>query len=287
LWQTPGMIFYLLALLSPVAFAFGTVLQQRGTLRTAAREHEPRFLAQMIRQPAWLLGGLVTVGAWALQAGALRFGSLAVVQALQALSLVFALPMGVGLTGQRITRRSALAAGVTVAGLVVFVLLGQTRGGVTEPTATAWIIAGIAVAAGTAGLAWLGFRRYGAAAAGLLGTAAGILFALQAALTKLLVMQLGHGVLALLSDWPLYVLVASAALGFAVQQFSLKTGRLAPALAALEAATLAASVILAATVFDEDLSGGGYRFAGAIAGLCAAIAGVAALSYSRGRERRR
>ena len=278
------MVFYLLALLSPLAFAFGTVLQQRGTLETAAREGDPRFFAQMLRKPVWLLGGVATVGAWALQAAALRFGSLAVVQALQALSLVFAIPMGIRLTRQRITRRSAIAAGTTLAGLVAFVLLGQPQGGTSHPGGVAWLAAGLATAVGTAGLSWPGFRYRGPTAAALLGTAAGVCFALQAALTKLLVDELGRGAVAILAGWPLYVFVLAAVLGSALQQAALKTGSLAPALAALEAATLAVSVLFAAAVFDEEIARSTGRLLLAVAGLAVAMGGVVLLSITRKRE---
>jgi drug/metabolite transporter (DMT)-like permease len=278
------MIFYLLALLSPLAFAFGTVLQQRGTLETAAREGDPRFFAQMLRKPVWLLGGFATVCAWALQAAALRFGSLAVVQALQALSLVFAIPMGIRLTRQRLTRRSGIAAGATLLGLVAFVLLGQPQGGTSHPGWVAWLAAGLATAVVTAGLSWPGFRYRGPAAAALLGTAAGVCFALQAALTKVLVDELGRGAEAILAGWPLYVFMLAAVLGFALQQASLKTGSLAPALAALEAATLAVSVLFAATVFDEEIARSVGRLLLAVAGLAVAMGGVVLLSLTRERE---
>ena len=82
------MIVYLLGLLSPFAFALGTVMQQRGTMQTRAREGDPRFLVQMLRRPVWLVGGLITVCAFLLQAAALRYGSLSLIQALQGLGLV-------------------------------------------------------------------------------------------------------------------------------------------------------------------------------------------------------
>lgn len=63
-----------IALLAAVSFAFGSVLQQKGALQTPAAEGDPRFLAQVIRQPVWLLGGLCQVGGWVLQAVALVSG---------------------------------------------------------------------------------------------------------------------------------------------------------------------------------------------------------------------
>jgi drug/metabolite transporter (DMT)-like permease len=272
------MIVYLLGLLSPLAFALGTVMQQRGTLETRAREGDPRFLVEMLRKPVWLFGGLTTVVAFLLQAAALRYGSLSFVQALQVLSLVFALPLGVRLTGQRIGRRSAAGAAITVIGLVVFVVLGQPHGGIPEPGGNAWLAAGISSGILTAALGWAGFRRRGAGAAALLATAAGVCFALQAAVTKVLVTRLDDGVVAIAASWPLYVLVCSAAIGFVLQQASLKTGVLAPSMAALEAATLAVSVFIGATVFDEVVWETAGRMFPAVVGLVLAIVGVVILA---------
>ena len=275
------MMVYLLGLLSPLAFALGTVLQQRGTLQTPAREGDPRFLAQMIRKPVWLFGGLITVCAFLLQAAALRYGSLALVQALQTLSLVFALPLGVRLTGQRIGRRSVAGAAITVLGLVMFIILGEPQGGVSEPGGTAWLITVVIIMIVTGALSWAAFRRRGAVAAALFGTAAGIWFALQAGVTKALVAALGEGAIAIVGSWPLYVFIFSAVIGFALQQVSLKTGVLAPAMAALEAATLAVSVFIAVAVFEESISEGGDLLFPAIAGIALAIVGVAILASDR------
>src|ERR1700710_1973499 len=94
LCQSRGVAAFL-AVVAALAFAFGTVLQQRGTLDTKAAEGDPRFLSEVIRKPVWLLGAALQAVGWVVQAVALDKGSLIVVQSLCALSLVFALPIGV------------------------------------------------------------------------------------------------------------------------------------------------------------------------------------------------
>ena len=110
----------------------------------------------------------------------------------------------------------------------------------------------------------------------LLGGAAG--FGLQAAVTKTFVGELGHGTFSLFADWSVYVLVVSAIVGFALQQGSLKTGVLAPAMASSKAVTVFYSVILGMAVYGERLeaSGGGHMASAAI-GLAVAIVGVVLL----------
>ena len=94
-----------LALLATFAFAFGNVLQQKGTLEVPAEGDDPRFLAQILRRPVWLAGAACQGSGWVLQAVALDSGSLIVVQSLTTMSLVIALPLGRRLTGQQVNRR--------------------------------------------------------------------------------------------------------------------------------------------------------------------------------------
>jgi drug/metabolite transporter (DMT)-like permease len=272
------MTVYVLALLSALAFALGTVLQQRGTLQTKAAEGDPRFLAEIVRKPVWLAGGLLQACGWALQAAALERGSLALVQSLCALSLVFALPLGARLTGQKVGRRSIVGACMTLLGIVLFVAVGQPQGGTSQPEAAAWWTAGIVTVGLMLLMAGLARRRRGAVSAALFATAAGLGFAFQAAVTKVFVTLIGSGLGAILASWTTYALIVSALAGFALQQSALKTGFLAPAMAASNATTLVVSVLLGVTVFGETLSNGQGRLLPAVIGLALAVVGVMVLA---------
>jgi drug/metabolite transporter (DMT)-like permease len=269
---------YILALLAALSFALGSVLQQRGTLETKASEGDPHFLAEILRKPIWLLGGTLQICGWVLQAAALDKGSLAVVQSLCALSLVIALPLGKRLTGQYVGRRSIVGASLTLVGLVLFVAVGQPQGGSSQPSSSAWLTAGLFILALMLLLTWQGNRRRGAIAAALFATAAGLSYAFQAAVTKVFVTQLGSGVVFLLTAWTTYALILSALAGFALQQSALKTGYLAPAMAASNAATLAVSVLLGVTLFQETISKGHGRLSPAVLGLVLAVIGVVILA---------
>jgi drug/metabolite transporter (DMT)-like permease len=277
------MSVYVLALLSALSFALGSTLQQRGTLQTKAAEGDPRFLAEIIRKPVWLLGGALQVCGWVLQAAALDRGSLVVVQSLCALSLVFALPLGARLTNQHIGRRSIIGAVATLVGIVLFVAVGQPQGGVSQPTSTAWLASGLIIAALMALLAWQARRRRGAVAAAMFATAAGLGFAYQAAVTKVFMSVIPGGLAAILTSWTTYALILSALAGFALQQSALKTGFLAPAMAASNATTLTVSVLLGVIVFQETLSKGQGRLSPAIIGLALAIFGVLMLATPEAR----
>ena len=112
----------------------------------------------------------------------------------------------------------------------------------------------------------------------MLACAAGFGFAFQAAVTKVFVNQLGHGLSAVLTSWTTYALILSAVAGFALQQSALKTGFLAPAMAASNATTLAVSVLLGVTIFEEAISHGHGAMLPAVVGLALALSGVCLLA---------
>jgi drug/metabolite transporter (DMT)-like permease len=268
----------ILALLAAVCFAFGTVLQQKGTLQAPAGGEDPRFLLQILRRPVWIAGGLLQGGGWVLQAAALDRGSLVVVQSICTLSLVFALPLGMRITHQHVGRREVLGAAAVVVGIVLFISVAQTSSGTSNPSATQWWIAGILMTSAIGILMGLGWSGTAGRQALLFGLAAGCAFAFQAAVTKVFVGQLHTGFVALLSSWTPYALIISAVLGFTLQQSALKTGVLAPAMASSNAMTLFASTLLGAIIFGERLAHGDGRLIPAVVGLAAALVGVSMLA---------
>ncbi len=270
-----------LAIFAAVLFALGTVLQQKGTLSTAATGDDPRFLLQILHRPVWLAGTALQSTGWVVQAMALDRGSLVVVQSLTALSLVIALPLGALLTNQHIGRRELTGATLTLVGIVFFISAGQPQGGTNHPEAAAWWSACLITAALVLGLFVLGRRFTGASKALVFGAAAGLGYGLQAAVTKTFVTEIGSGVLALLWSWSIYVLILSAVSGFALQQSALKTGVLAPAMASSNSVTLFSSVILGIAVYGESLSKTGTGHSGStIIGLVVAVVGIALLAGS-------
>jgi drug/metabolite transporter (DMT)-like permease len=271
----------LLAFLAACAFALGNVLQQKGDIQASAGEGGPRFFVQILRRPVWLAGGGMQVAGWVLQAIALKTGALTVVQSVTSLSLVIALPLGAKITDQQVSRRVIAGAIALAAGIVLFLFAGSPQGGTSHPDAAAWWSAILATVVVVGLLAGLGRHQTGAAKALLLGSAAGVGFALQAAVTKEFMTELGHGVTTLLGDWTIYVLIASAVVGFMLQQSALKTAVLAPAMASSNAVTLLASVVFGLTVFGETLSHGHGPLAPAIIGLAIAMAGIVLLADAK------
>jgi drug/metabolite transporter (DMT)-like permease len=275
-----------LAFLAACAFALGTVLQQKGTLEAPAADEDPRFLVEILRRPVWLAGGGMQLAGWVLQAAALDRGSLVVVQAVTSLSLVIALPLGAWITDQDITSRVWLGAGAMVAGVVLFLSAGSPQAGASSASAKAWWSAGIIALVSVGTLGVLGRRRHGSLRALLLGSAAGVCFALQASVTKAFVPLIGNGLSSLLTSWTIYALIASALAGFVLQQSALRTGVLAPAMASSNAVTLFGSIVFGTIVYGETISDGAGRLAPALIGLCMAFVGITLLAGAEppGRE---
>jgi drug/metabolite transporter (DMT)-like permease len=267
-----------LAVISALLFAVGTVLQQKAGMETAATTTNSRLVLRMARHPVWLAGIACDTFGFIAQAAALRLGQLAVVQPLLVLSVVFALPLGARLSDQRVRRREAVAATLVVVGLIVFLAIANTADGRSEASLGEWAIAGIACAAVCAALVLFG--RHGAAArrAALLGAAAGVLFALSAALTKSVVDELHLGVVHVVASWEPYALIGVGYVSLTLNQLALNTRALAATLASSTALDPIVSVILGLTLFAEQLHASGLEAAGAFVGLAAALLGVTVLA---------
>jgi drug/metabolite transporter (DMT)-like permease len=270
-----------LAIAAAIAFALGTVLQQKGTMATEAGENDPNFLLEILHKPVWLAGMIFQAVGWVLQALALDRASLVVVQSLTALSLVIALPFGAWLTRQHVGGREITGAVLTMGGIVLFLSAGQPQGGTNHASAGTWWAACLLTLALVVILGVLGHRLRAAEKAITLGAAAGLGFGLQAAVTKTFVTEVGGGVLSILGSWSTYVLILSAIAGFVLQQSALKTGVLAPAMASSNSVTLLASVVLGVVVYGEKLSKTGGAHSGwALIGMAVAIGGVVLLAGS-------
>jgi drug/metabolite transporter (DMT)-like permease len=277
-----GALSEALALVAALLFALGTVLQQRvAAAAPAADAMRAGFLLRLARQPLWLAGIAVDAGGFACQAAALGLGRIVVVQPLLASSVVFALPLGIWLTGQRVGRREWLAALVVTSGLAAFLVIGDPSGGDDDASATAWLISAAAIGAACAALILAAAGRAEGVRATLLGSATGLLFGLSAALTKATVERLDDGVPAVIGDWHLYALVAVGYASMTLSQASLQTGRLAPAVATQMVLDPVASLLLGTLAFGERLHETAAGAVASLAALAAMLIGLVVLAMAQ------
>jgi drug/metabolite transporter (DMT)-like permease len=271
-----------LALAAALLFSLGTVLQQQ--VAATASEEEARgagFLLRLAHRPRWLAGIAADALGFVAQAAALGLGRIVVVQPLLATSVVFALPLGARLEHKPASRVEILAAIVVTAGLAAFLVLADPEGGVEDASTGAWLLSFGAAVVLCGALVLAARGRSPLRRAALLGTAAGILFALSAALTKATVEQLDDGVLEVLEHWQLYALVVVGYVSMTLSQASLQTGALAPAVATQMALDPVASLFLGTLAFDETIHDSAAATVAALIAFAVMIAGIAFLALRR------
>jgi len=270
----------LLAVAAALLFALGTVLQQKAGLDEpdTARGSGSGLLLRMARRPLWLAGIAADALGFVGQAIALTIGRLAVVQPVLVSSVVFALPLGALLTGQRVRRADIAAACVVTLALGAFLLVADPSGGRDDAPAGEWLIAGLVFGGCSAALMLAARAAAPAQRAALLGVAAGLLFGLSAALTKAVGDQVADGLLEPITNWHLYALIAVGYASMTLSQLALQTGMLAPAIATSMAFDPIASVILGTTLMQESLHTSTAGAVAALAALAAALAGIAVLA---------
>jgi drug/metabolite transporter (DMT)-like permease len=267
-----------LALVSALLFALGSALQQKAGVAAPSEGASTGLLLRMARRPVWVAGVAADGLGFVTQAAALGVGRLAVVQPLLVTSVVFALPLGARLSGLRVHRSDIAAAVLVVVALVAFLVIARPAGGRSEAPLSDWVIALVACAAVCAPLALAARGGPPPRRAVLLGAAAGVLFALSAALTKAVVDELHSGPLHILASWELYALIAVGYVSMTFNQLALNTGALAATLATSTALDPIVSVVLGLTLFHESLRAGAGQVFGTVVALAVALGGMVILA---------
>jgi drug/metabolite transporter (DMT)-like permease len=267
-----------LALVAALLFALGTVLQQKGGLEEGTEGASSSLLLRMARRPVWVAGIAADALGFIAQAVALTIGRLAVVQPLLVSAVVFALPLGAKLTGQRIRRIDIAAAVLVTVALVVFLTVANPSGGRDDAPLGEWLVAGGVCGAVCVPLVVLARGGSPGRRAALLGIAAGILFGLSAALTKAVADQFIDGLLEPFTDWRLYALIVVGYVSLTLSQLALSTGSLAPAVATSMAFDPITSVVLGVTLMEESIHETTLGAVVTIIALLGALAGMVVLA---------
>jgi drug/metabolite transporter (DMT)-like permease len=245
----------LFALLGAFSQALTSVLQK---LANVAGSDEKRSGWEttkfLIRQPIWLLGMACMGGTFIFTALALYFGTLASVQPILVTELIFTLALRALWLHDRIASRTWAAAGLLCAGLFGFLVVAHPQEGHGRPTASAW-----AVALGSRGLLiviLLVLSRWGSPPrkAALLGAAAALVWAIDAAFVKAATEVLAHeGWSGLFEHWPIYAVVVSGVLGTVLLEAAFAAGPLAASQSALLIVDPLASIAIGIELFGEQL----------------------------------
>lgn len=263
-------------------FAAASVAQQRAT-RTVpeSRNLSFRLLVELLHRPRWVAGVAASGAGLGLQAVALHFGGLILVQPLILAELLFALPVAIRLHHQRMHAREWLATCAVAGGIALFLVIASPRGGTPNPPLQTWVIMGAIAVPLIAVLLFFARDPERPLRSTLLGVCAGATFGLLAALLDSLTFVIAHhGFAAAFESWQLYALPVLATGGELLAQSAFQSGALAACLPAMDSLEPAVSIAIGVVAFGESIAHTPLAIALELAGLAATAAGIVILDRS-------
>ena len=273
---------YATALLAAVLLGVGFVLQQYA----AGQEPESRFLrlgilTDLLRKPRWLLGIACMIAGYLLVAWSIDHLELTLVEPLLTTYLIWALVLAVPISRQPVKVGEVTGALILIGGVTLVSLTRSTTPvGLSFGSLSHWYAA--AIIAGVAFVAVLiGHRRQGQVRATLTGTAAGLVFGVQDALTRQTLESLqGNSWTVLFSTWSAYALVGAGILGIWLMQNAFSAAPLHASLPAIAAGEPLAGIALGIVVFGDRVQITPGMLAIEAGGIAALIVGVIAVARS-------
>ncbi|MEU8586332.1 DMT family transporter [Streptomyces sp. NPDC048664] len=265
-----------LALGAACCLGTGFVLQQSAAQQAPLSDFlTPRLLLDLMRMPRWLGGIALMVAGMVLSATALAHGEISLVEPLVATSLLFALAESRRRTRQPIGRQGWAGLTLLAFGVTAFIVGGRPKGGnaITDPLRH-WLIIGVVV-----GLALLltacakkSRLTFGPV---LLGLAAGLLYGVQDALTRVSGQLFADdGWADLVTGWQPYGVVVLGVAGLILVQSAFETAPLRMSLPALTAAQPLAGILCGVGFLGDRLRTDTGALAWEAAGLAAIVLGI-------------
>lgn len=268
-----------LGITASLMFGVASVADQHSTKLVQQRKAlSPKIFEDLARQPLWVASVCGTLLGFALQVLALNYGPLALVEPLLACGLIFAV-----LINSYLRRRfdPILLSGVlgTAAGIAGFLIIANPSAGHADVSFFTVLPLGAGLFAALA--ACLAVSRRSATLKPLaLALACGICYGVAAFLVKLVISDVGAGIGALLTDWPIYALAVVGPLGFLLNENAFQSGTLiAPVLSIITVCDPVISVALGWLWLGEQLSGTPAGLAGEVLTLMLMAVGVVVIAH--------
>lgn len=274
---------FLLALGAAALFGIGSVVQQRvASTSPPGKSLRPSLLLWLARQPLWLVGVATAVVGNLLSGAALGLGSVALVQPLLVSRLLVAIPLSAAWMRRRLGLREWGGVVATTAGLAAFIAIGRPEeSDEADPSLWRWGITVAAIAVVALLLVRTARQLVPHREAPMLGAGAGMLFALQSALTHTAVGGLfDNGLVALLTSWVTYAVAVAAVAGTLLAQSAYEMAPLQASYPTLAAVEPLAGVALAIGLLGGSLTFTPWAVAGEVAGLAVMTAGIYLLASS-------
>ncbi|MFF5499556.1 DMT family transporter [Streptomyces aquilus] len=274
-----SVLVLVLAVSAACCLGIGFVLQQNAAQRAPLNDFlSPRLLLDLVRVPRWLGGIGLMVAGMVLGAIALGQGEISLVEPLLATNLLFAMALSRHQTKQPLGRQGWAGLLLLAGGVTAFIVAGEPRGGsaVTDPFRH-WLIIGAMI-----GLALLlttyAKRSRLSSGPALLAVAAGLLYGVQDALTRVTGQRFSEGgLMEVLTGWQPYAVLALGVTGLVLVQSAFETASLRMSLPALTAAQPLAGIICGVGFLGDRLRTDTGALAWEAAGLAAVVVGIVLL----------
>ncbi len=272
---------FFLAALAAFTNAVTSVLQRIGV--ESAPESSALHLSLIshaIKRGVWLIGFALMLVQFGLQATALRFGQLSVVQPVLTTELLFLLLILAVWFRYRLGAREWLGALLVVGGLGGFFLAAHPHGGQVLPSTSEWLVASAILIAAIAAfiVAALHGPRWWRAAA--FGAATAVTAAYGAALTKAITGYVSEGWGHVFTHFQPYMLAVSGLGTVFLLQNALHAGPITASRTTLVTMNPLISIVLGVTLFGDVLRGGPGWIVLEVAALGVLVFGVVVLTRS-------
>lgn len=264
-----------------VSFACAAILQQEAA-QSVSKEQSLRLqlLFQLLRRPKWLVGVAMLLTGYGLQALALSYGPLALVQPIVVTELALAIPLAIWRRHRRAQLRDWIGIISVLAGIVTFLVAASPAEGIADPGTVTWLASLIPVGAVIMAVIVLGARSRGPRRASWLGAGAGLSFGLLAVLTKATTHQLSRSVAGAFSSWEIYLVVVFGILALVISQSAYQAGPLAFSMPLVGVLEPLVAVVIGDAALDEQVRlGAGILAVESLAAFVAVI-GIVLLSTS-------
>ena len=263
------------------SYALASVTQQRAAAQLpSAAAFDPAVLLRLVRKRRWLISLIAVVGGYGLQAAALGFGRLVIVEPVFPIGLLFALLLAARAEGRRLRHAEWTAAIAAVGGLVVFLVAAQPSGGHrTAPAGSLGLAAAGAIIVAVV-CCLVAMKVWSAHRALVLSIGGGLAAGVTDALTKTVAGLAEPLQFGLFADVRLYLLALVGLLTFTMQQNAFRAAGLAASLPALAVLEPVVGCLLGLFIYHEHVGGGAVRITVETVAVLAAVWGIARLANS-------
>jgi hypothetical protein len=275
------LVAVLVAIAGAITFGASDVIEQRATHKVAKRPPlDFKLFAELAANRLWLIGITVDITASAMQAIALHFGPLALVQPILVLDLLFAVVISAVLARRRPDR--VIGAGVLccTGGLALFLAVAKPKSPPVSvgPSILVPLGVGTAVVIALCLVAWrVSPERFLPLATAF---ACGAIFGATAFLLKEITQTIGLGFNPPSQQWPLYAFIVAEPLGFLLNQNAFQEASLiAPVLAIRTVTDPLVAIGIGLVWLNEQIASSPGAIAAEVSGLIVMSVGVVALAY--------